>query len=58
MLSENPLTGFRHWDPAELSRMVEFAGDSPLEEAGFEPSFPLRTLRVVVVSALARAAFR
>jgi hypothetical protein len=46
-----------NWDPADIStkllssaptviQEVEFGPDSPLEEAGFEPSVPRHTLKV------------
>jgi hypothetical protein len=38
-------------------RAVEFACDSPLEESGFEPSVPRKTLGVVVVSVPVHAEF-
>jgi hypothetical protein len=38
-------------------RQIEFATDSPLEEAGFEPSLPLKAPGALVVSVLVRADF-
>jgi hypothetical protein len=44
--------GARRWLLPRRLRVVRFALDSPLEEAGFEPLVPRKTPAVVVISGL------
>ena len=58
-LLESPVTLIEAFDGHRWDSppKIKFAPDSPLEEAGFEPSVPREAPRILVVSVLVRADF-